>query len=105
MAIETEPGTSGRTGGGEPAAQPAARPWWMRPAIHTAIIGAVAGYMLGHWLGNLITSGYPQAAAAPGSPEPRPPPILPGSPFSLTACLLPPAVSNDLFNQAIGPPT
>src|SRR6266704_863432 len=102
MAIETEPGTSGRTGGGEPAAQPAARPWWMRPAIHTAIIGAVAGYMLGHWLGNLITSGYPQAAAGGGSPDTNDTPIVLGYLFLVIGWLIGLGVFNDLFNQVIG---
>jgi cytochrome c oxidase subunit I len=64
MAIETEPGTAQRPGGGEPAGQPGARSWWLRPAIHTGIIGAVAGYALGHWLGNLIASGYQQISTA-----------------------------------------
>ncbi len=102
MAIETEPGTSGRTGGGEPAAQPAARPWWMRPAIHTAIIGAVAGYVFGHWLGNLITSGYPQAATGGGSPDTNDTPIVLGYMFLVIGWLIGLGCFNDLVNAMRG---
>src|SRR5712691_3454196 len=102
MAIETEPGTSGRTGGGEPTAQPAARPWWMRPAIHTAIIGAVAGYVFGHWLGNLITSGYPQAATGGGSPDTNDTPIVLGYMFLVIGWLIGLGCFNDLVNAMRG---
>jgi cytochrome c oxidase subunit I len=64
MAIETEPGTTQRPGGGEPTKPSQARPWWMRPAIHTGLIGAVIGYAFGHWLGNFIGAGYQQVAHA-----------------------------------------
>ena len=107
MAIETEPGTSGRTGGGEPAGQAAARPWWMRPGILTGIIGAVAGYALGHWLGNLITSGYPQAGTGGGSPDSNDTPIVLGYLFLVVGWLAGMGIFNDLGRQmaAGGSPT
>ncbi len=102
MAIETEPGTSGRTGGGEPAGQPAARPWWMRPGILAGIVGAVAGYAFGHWLGNLITSGYPQAATGGGSADSNDTPIVLGYLFLVIGWLIGLGVFNDLVKQVTG---
>jgi cytochrome c oxidase subunit I len=64
MAIETEPGRTGRTGGGEPGGAARVRAWWARPGILTGIVGAVIGYAFGHWLGNLIASGYQQISTA-----------------------------------------
>ena len=98
MAIETEPGTSGRTGGGEPAAQPAAKPWWMRPAIHTGVLGAIVGYAFGHWLGNVIASGYQQRSTSDANDTA----IVLGYLFLLIGWLIGIGVFNDLVNGAIG---
>ena len=102
MAIETEPGTVGRTGGGEPSGRASARPWWMRPAMHTGLLGAIVGYAIGHWLGNLITTGYPQAATGGGSADSNDTPIVLGFLFLVIGWLIGLGVFNDLFNQVTG---
>src|SRR5262252_7455891 len=104
MAIETEPGKAGRTGGGEPGGAPQVRAWWARPALHTAIIGAVVGYAFGHWLGNLITSGYPQAATGGGSPDANDTPIVLGYLFLVIGWLAGMGIFNDLGRQMRGRP-
>jgi len=104
MAIETEPGKAGRTGGGEPGGAPQVRAWWARPALHTAIIGAVVGYAFGHWLGNLITSGYPQAATGGGSPDANDTPIVLGYLFLVVGWLAGMGIFNDLGRQMFGRP-
>ncbi|HEX9066156.1 MAG TPA: cbb3-type cytochrome c oxidase subunit I [Streptosporangiaceae bacterium] len=102
MAIETEPGAAGRTGGGEPVPQPRVRSWWMRPAFHTALLGAIVGYAFGHWLGNLITSGYPQAATGGGSPDSNDTPIVLGYLFLTLGWLIGLGVFNDLVSGTLG---
>jgi cytochrome c oxidase subunit I len=98
MAIETEPGTAQRPGGGGPAGGPDARSWWMRPAIHTGTIGAVAGYALGHWLGNLIASGYQQISTADANDTA----IVLGYLFLVIGWLAGIGVFNDVINQMRG---
>src|SRR5579859_6114339 len=99
MAIETEPGRAGRTGGGQPGAA-RVRAWWARPAIHTAIVGAVAGYAFGHWLGNLIASGYQQVGTADANDTA----IVLGFLFLVIGWLAGMGVFNDLFRLMTGRP-
>src|SRR5215469_14559893 len=102
MAIETEPGRTGTTGGGGPRGGARVRPWWARPGLHTAIVGAVVGYAFGHWLGNLSTSGYPQASVGGGSPDSNDTPIVLGYLFLVIGWLAAMGVFNDLVRLMTG---
>src|SRR5215813_10924238 len=104
MAIETEPGRAGKTGGGEPSGARPVRAWWARPGMHTAIIGAVAGYAFGHWLGNLISSGYPLSLPGGGQPDTNDTAIVLGYVFLVIGWLAGMGVFNDLGRLMMGRP-
>src|SRR5215470_1104586 len=100
MAIETEPGTTGRTGGGEPGGAAQVRAWWARPGLLTGIVGAVIGYSFGHWLGNVIASGYQQIPTSDANDTA----IVLGYVFLVIGWLAGMGIFNDLGRQMAGKP-
>src|SRR5215470_15614456 len=100
MAIETEPGTTGRTGGGEPGGAAQVRAWWARPGLLTGIVGAVIGYSFGHWLGNVIASGYQQTSTADANDTA----IVLGYLFLVIGWLAGMGIFNDLVRLMLGRP-
>jgi cytochrome c oxidase subunit I len=101
MAIETEPGTAQRPGGGEPVGGGrTTRAWWARFGMHTGVIGAVLGYAFGHWLGNVIASGYQQISTSDANDTA----IVLGYIFLVLGWLIGLGVFNDLVRMVAGRP-